>query len=141
MTCELSPELSTWEILCLLRILVLDPGGCQERLLEELDQSSFRVRLGDGRLRHCHLDQLRRRVVEEDDSDTSEDTGSAPGSSPVTGGEIAGPPIAVPDGLDATPPSGTVYPNEQSNAQPNVEPTDRSTNQQMPRYPRRNRKE
>ena len=120
-------------------------------IIERAGPVSFRVRLEDGRFRHCHQDQLRHREVEEDTPDTPDtgvdDSNLSPIPTPVSGDNVT-PPVADTDSPGMVSPSVNVpirvpldnSQHEQSNIQPNVQPTDPSNNQPTPRYPRRNRK-
>ena len=57
-------------------VLVKNYGsGCRwlpARIMEASDPVSFRVRLEDGRLRRCHQDQIRPRLVENETSEMSQ---------------------------------------------------------------------
>ena len=116
------------------------------KIISRAGPVSYRVRLVDGRVCRCHLDQLRSQPMEEEAAEQPEvgcednsselfpppaaDTGTV---MPAVGGNAREPPVAV----DVS--HQSELPNAESNISPTVLTHDRSNVQPVPRYPRRHR--
>ena len=113
-------------------------SGCRwlrGRIVQTLGSVSFRVQLDDGRLRKCHQDHLRPRLVEDDTPEMSQ----LPAEGSLS--------IPAPDIVEPVTPTPQITPGSQPSTQPEtVSPTTSPTvtnesNVSIERrYPRRNRK-
>ena len=105
------------------------------QIVEVTGPVSFRVLLGDGRRKKCHQDQLRSRVVDDGDPDTSR--GDPDSGFPISGPSSSEELPPTPQNTESPEPrQPTDSPTSSADSNSNIRPTETTTR----RYPQRERR-
>ena len=109
------------------------------KIIEFSSPGSFKVRLEDGRMKRCHQDDLRKRLVEEESemSQLAPQVSTTDSGTPAETSEVQTDTLQVPPGSEPEPPPAVS--RTDSNARTS-DSNSRSSDTSNQRYPRRHRK-